>query len=146
MPSQSFRADARTSAPLDEAWRSLQHACTWEGIAGVDHVTDATHDEGRLTGFVFSATVGGVRYPGRSTVTAADPPAHMRLELATSELIATIDVALQTADTETEVRVALTVRSRSFLAGMFFPAIADTIGRGLPDTTVDFARRLAEHG
>jgi len=144
MPTQSFRATARTSVPVEEAWAGLQHPRTWEGIAGVDHVTGATHHDGRLTGFDFATTVAGMRYPGRSTVTRVDPPVHMRLELTTSELTATIDVALRAAHTETDVDVEMTVQTRSFLAGMLFPAIAETIGRGLPAAATDFARLLAE--
>jgi hypothetical protein len=145
MPSQSFRATASTSAPLDAAWSALQRPETWEGIAGVDDITDAAHDEhGHLTGFVFAATVGGFRYPGRSKVIGASPPVHMRLELVTAELTGTIDVRLRHTHARSDVHVELAVRSKSMLAGMFFPAIADTIGRGLPAATDNFAERLAE--
>lgn len=147
MPTQSFQATAVAPAPVETAWRALHLAETWEGIAGVEAVSDATHDAaGHLVAFGFSASVGGVRYPGRSTVTHLDEPTHMRLDLTTSEVVASIDVRLDGATAETTVTVELAVRSRSFLAGMFFPAIADSIGRGLPATTADFARRLGRPG
>jgi hypothetical protein len=143
MPSQSFQSAARTAVPVDEAWTALQHPRVWEGIAGVDHVTDAEHDpDGNLTGFAFAAIVGRMRYPGTSQVTHRRPPAHMRLALDTAELVATIDVALAPYDRHTDLRIELAVRTKSLLAGMFFPAIADSIGRGLPQAADDLATRL----
>lgn len=143
MPSQTFRATATTSGTIASAWQALQRPETWEGIAGVETVHGAVHDaDGNLTRFAFAASVGGVRYPGTSDVTISDEPDHIRLELTTSEVIATIDVHLRTVADTTTLTVDLAVRSRSLLAGMFFPAIADSIGRGLPATTEDFASRL----
>ncbi|HSJ27125.1 MAG TPA: SRPBCC family protein [Acidimicrobiia bacterium] len=144
MPSQSFQSAARAAVPVDEAWAALQHPTVWEGVAGVDHVTDAEHDrEGNMVAFAFAAVVGGMRYPGTSQVTHRRPPAHMRLELDTSELVATIDVALAPAEAQTDLRFELTVRTKSLLAGMFFPAIADSIGRGFPQAADDLATRLS---
>lgn len=124
----------------------LQRAETWEGIAGVEAVHDAVHDEaGNLVEFGFTVSVGGVRYSGQATVTRSEDPTDIRLDLTTTEMVATIDVHLEQAGgaETTTVTVELAVRSRSFLAGMFFPAIADTIGRGLPAATGHFASRLA---
>lgn len=144
MPTQSFQAAAGSPASIDDAWSALQRADTWEGIAGVDDVTDATHDaDGQLTGFAFAATVRGLRYPGQGAIASASPPDEMKLELTTSEMSATIDVRLIAAVEGTRVLVDLTVTSRSFLAGMFFSSIATAIGRGLPTTVENFATRLA---
>ncbi len=144
MPTQSFQAAADSPTSLDDAWSALQRADTWEGIAGVDDVTDPTHGvDGQLTGFGFAATVSGLRYPGQAAVASASPPNEMRLELTTSEMSATIDVRLTASGETTRVQVALTVTSKSFLAGMFFPSIAAAIGRGLPTAVEDFANRLA---
>lgn len=147
MPTQSFQAAGFAPTPIANAWRALQRAETWEGIAGVEAVHDPVHDEhGHLTAFEFAVSVGGVRYSGASSVLVSEQPHHMRLDLSTSEILATIDVRLRDGESgpeATSVTVELVVRSRSFLAGMFFPAIADTIGRGLPATTVQFANRLA---
>lgn len=146
MPTQSFHAASVAPVAITQAWHALQRAETWEGIAGVEAVHDAVHDgQGHLTEFGFAVSVGGVRYSGSATVVLSVHPTHIRLDLTTSEVIATIDVRLHADDQPgaTRVNVELTVRSRSFLAGMFFPAIADTIGRGLPTTTAQFAERLA---
>ncbi len=144
MPSESFRATATATASPADAWAALQRPETWEGIAGVDHVSHPVHDaNGRLTGFTFAATVAGMQYPGESTVTVAEPPGHMRVELTTSELAATIDVRLRQADSSSHVRVDLSIHSRSFLAGMFFSSIAAAIGRGLPRAAEEFAQRLS---
>ncbi|MEX2279164.1 MAG: hypothetical protein WEA76_03645 [Acidimicrobiia bacterium] len=143
MPEKTFHATAATTATPAEAWTSLQRPETWEGVAGVDDVTNATHtDEGQLAGFLFTVTVGGMKYRGQASVARVVQPEFMRLDLETSELIAVIEVALGHAESGTDVRIDLTVRTRSFLAGMFFSAIADAIGRGLPAATEAFAGRL----
>lgn len=143
MAEQTFHATAATPATLTEAWASLQRPETWEGIAGVDDVTGATHsDEGLLTAFLFAVTVGGMRYRGQASVAQAVQPDFMHLDLETSELTAVIEVALDQTDSGTGVRIELTVRSRSFLAGVFFSAITDAVGRGLPAATEAFAGRL----
>lgn len=145
MPSQSFQAAAVTPADFGTAWRALQRSETWDGIAGVESVHDPVHDErGNLKTFGFAASVGGVRYQGTASVMSSEEPNHIRLELSTSEMVATIDVHLgETAESDsTTVTVDLAIRSRSFLARMFFPAISDSIGRGIERTTVDFASRL----
>jgi hypothetical protein len=144
VPTQSFHSAADSRASIDDAWSALQRAATWEGVAGVDDVTDATHDaDGQLTGFGFAGTVSGLRYPGQAAIASANPPDDMRLELTTSEMSATIDLRLTASGDGTRVLVDLTVTSRSFLAGMFFPSIAAAIGRGLPTAVENFATRLA---
>ena len=144
VPTQSFQAAANSPASIDDAWSALQRPDTWEGIAGVDDVTDATHDaDGQLISFGFAGTVSGLRYPGQAAIASASPPNEMRLELTTSEMSATIDVRLTAPGEGTRVHVELTVSSSSFLAGMFFPSIAAAIGRGLPVTVENLATRLA---
>lgn len=143
MAEQTFRSAATTTATRAEAWTSLQRPETWEGIAGVDDVTGATHDDdGHLTAFLFAVTVGGIRYRGRASVARAIQAEFMQLDLETSELIAVIEVTLGHTDSGTDVSIDLAVRTRSFLAGMFFSAIAAAVGRGLPAATEAFAGRL----
>lgn len=145
MPSQRFQTSATTPTSPERAWTALQRAETWQGIAGVDHISDATHTaDGHLRSFAFAVRVGGVPYRGTSTVTDAAAGERMHLELSTSEVLATIGVRLERVDSHTEVEFDLMVQSRSFLAGMFFGAIADSIGRNLAVTAVDFAHRLAQ--
>ncbi|HVR32950.1 MAG TPA: hypothetical protein VMS74_09635 [Acidimicrobiia bacterium] len=144
MPTQSFRAAASTPTSPDEAWTSLQRAATWEGVAGVDEISNAAHAaDGALTSFDFTVSVGTMRYPGTSRVTHAERPRHMRLELTTTELVATIEVRLTDMAGDTGVEVDLAVSTKTFLAALFFGAIADSIGRGLPAATEAFAQRLA---
>ena len=144
MPTQSFRAAASTPTSPDNAWTSLQRATTWEGVAGVEEISNAAHaPDGTLTSFAFVVSVGAMRYPGTSRVTHTERPRHMGLELTTTELVATIDVRLTDIGDDTGVEVDMSVRTKSFLAGMFFGAIADSIGRGLPAATEGFAQRLS---
>lgn len=145
MPNQSFQAAGVAPADVTTAWRALQRADTWEGIAGVEAVHDSVHDDrGNLKTFEFAASVGGVRYHGTATVMSSEEPSHIQLELSTREMVATIDVRLGATggSDSTTVTVDLAIRSRSLLARMFFPAIVESVGRGLGATTVDFASRL----
>jgi hypothetical protein len=87
-----------------------------------------------------------MRYRGQASVARTVQPEFMQLDLQTSELIAVIEVGLVHADAGTDVRIDLTVRTRSFLAGVFFSAITDAIGRGLPAATEAFAARLKPAG
>lgn len=145
MPSETFAAVAVAAVPRDAAWRALQRSETWEGIAGVEDIRDAQHTPtGELHGFSFAVLVGGKAYQGTARVAAAIPTEHLRLDLDTTEVTATVDVHLRDANGGTEIRIELEARARSFLAGMFFSTIAATIGRGLPTATEDFARRLAD--
>lgn len=145
MPSRTFHARASTRATTDTAWAALQRPGIWEGIAGVDEVTDARHGpDGLLTGFAVRATVGGTAYPGTAVVTASRAPTAMRVDVTTEGLAADIDVTLRTTDAETSVSVSITVTSRGFLGGLVFPVVAEAIGSGLDRTVADFAARLAD--
>jgi hypothetical protein len=89
-----------------------------------------------------SATAAGRSYPGIAEVVESTPAASMRLHLTTSELSATIHISLIPGEIDTEVAIDLEIRSRTFTAGLFFPIIADVIGRGLPAAAEDFAQRM----
>jgi uncharacterized protein YndB with AHSA1/START domain len=144
MPSQSFQASAISKASISQAWTALQRAETWEGIAGVDSVSNAVHDsEGGLTRFDVGATVAGRRYPGEAIVTHTEEPHRMAVDVTTSDLLGIVEVSLTPHDEGTNVSINLTVGSRSFLAGMFFPKVAAAIGSGMHDTVAGFAEHLA---
>jgi hypothetical protein len=143
MPIEAFQATATTTAPVDVAWEAIQRPEAWEGIAGVDQVSYPTFGaDGSLVSFRMSATAAGRSYPGIAEVVESTPAASMRLHLTTSELSATIHISLFPGETDTEVAIDLEIRSRTFTAGLFFPIIADVIGRGLPAAAEDFARRM----
>ena len=144
MPTEAFRATATTNTDPAGAWEAMQQPEAWEGIAGVERVTGPEfHADGSLARFRFEAEVGGKSYPGVAEVAESAPARSMTLQLATSELAATVGLALQDVDGGTEITIELTIRTSTFMASLFFPLVADVIGRGLPTAAEDFARRIA---
>ena len=143
MPSEAFQATATTSADPASAWAGMQQPEVWEGIAGVERITDPEfHPDGALARFRFAATAAGRSYPGMAEVAESTPGQSMRLRLSTSELAATIALALQGEGTETRLTIDVEIRSTTFMASLFFPVVADVLGRGLSAAAQDFARRL----
>ena len=127
---------------MTDVWASLQDAATWSGIGPVDDVWDATHDEdGLLESFQWSAHVGPTKYKGTATVTVAAEPHHIKLHLDSSELTGALIADIDENDTAT-LMVTLEVASKSTMAAMFFPIIAEAIGRGLPRQVEEFATGL----
>lgn len=143
MPQQLFSHWAPLLVSETEAWAALQDPHTWASIGGVDHVASArTTAEGALSGFRFAATVAGRRYPGTASVAHANAPSEMTVTIATSELDGRIAVQIAPSHTSGRIDVSLIVRSKSLMAGMFFPAIADAIGSGFPQRVEVFAHKL----
>lgn len=129
----------------DAIWAALQDAATWSGIGPVDEVWDATHDEtGQLQGFRWSAHVGPTKYKGTAKVSIATEPHHMRLQLDSSELGGALIADI--SEDEPTLAVTLEVASKGAMASMFFPIIAEAIGRGLPQQVEEFAAGLAGGG
>lgn len=123
-------------------WAALQDATTWSGIGPVDDVWDASHDDdGELQGFQWSAHVGPTKYKGSARVAVAAEPHHMKLHLDSSELSGALIADIDDDDPST-LAVTLEVVSKGSLAAMFFPIIAEAIGRGLPQQVEEFAAAL----
>jgi hypothetical protein len=144
MPSASFSHTATAPVAIERAFEALQEASTWGAIGGVGEIRDASHDpDGALTGYRFTAEVGGARYPGTATVTRSTPPTDMEVAVDTPEVGATIRVALSRSGQATDVTVDLSVRSKGFLSTLAFPVISNAIGSGLPASVTSFAEGLA---
>ena len=144
MPSASFSHTAASPVAIDRAFAALQKAETWGAIGGVGEIRDARHDaDGALTGYRFTAEVGGMRYPGTATVTRSDAPNDMEVAVDTSEVRATIRVVLTENGDGTDVTVNLSIRSNGFISTLTFPVISNAIGSGLPASVASFASGLA---
>jgi len=141
VPRASFSHNAPLSKTASAVWEALQDASTWAGIGPVDDVWDATHDEdGGLVSFRWSAHVGPTKYKGSATVTIAAEPHHMKLHLDSTELTGALIADIDEEDPS--LVVTLEVASKGPLATMFFPIIAEAIGRGLPQQVEEFAAGL----
>lgn len=121
---------------------ALQDAATWSGIGPVDDVWDPTHaDDGTLESFKWSAHVGPTRYKGSAVIATAIPLSHMKLNLDSSELKGSL-IAEIGNDQSTRLAVTLEVASKGGMGALFFPLIAEAIGRGLPEQVEQFASAL----
>ena len=142
MPRASFSHSVQLTSSAASAWDALQTATTWSGIGPVDEVWDAAHGaDGTLDSFRWSAHVGPTKYQGSAVVAIADSPHHMKLNLDSSELTGSLITDIEEGDSPF-LAVTLEVVSKGTMASLFFPIIAEAIGRGLPDQVERFARSL----
>ncbi len=142
MPRASFSHNVELNRSVEEVWETLQDAATWSGIGPVDDVWDPIHGESEdLEGFQWSAHVGPTKYKGSAVVAIADAPHHMKLNLDSSELTGSLIADLDDNDPPL-LAVTLEVVSKGTMAALFFPLIAEAIGRGLPDQVEAFAVTL----
>jgi len=144
MPRASFTHSVQISAGAANVWGALQDATTWAGIGPVDEVWGASHDTaGGLKGFQWSAHVGPTRYMGSAEVAIAEAPHHMKLSLTSSELTGSLIADIEEGD-EPWLAVTLEVVSKGTMASLFFPIIAEAVGRGLPQQVERFAATLSQ--
>ena len=67
----------------------------------------------------------------------------LRLSITSAELVGEIATRLAANDASgTKLRVVLEMRAKGFLAGMFYPIIAQTVGTNLPEQVETFGSRL----
>lgn len=139
MPRASFSHSVTVRRPVEAVWTALQAAATWSGIGPVDEVWDAAHTtDGALDSFQWSAHVGPTKYKGTAVVAIADPPHHMKLNLDSVELTGSLIADVEDGD-EPQLTVTLEVVSKGAMASLFFPIIAEAVGRGLPAQVEQFA-------
>lgn len=143
MPSQTFTHTAHTPAPPAEVWAALDRPETWEGISGVDRVTDSTRNEdGTLSGFSFETKIGGRPYRGVARPGERIEGSRLVWLIQSPDVGGSIGVDLAPSGDGTDVTVSLTVSIEGFLASLFFPAITQALGRGFPEAVTEFAAGL----
>ncbi len=144
MPSARFTHAADTGRRPDEVWERLQAVDTWAGIGPIDEVWDPRHDEDRLRGYRWSATVGPTKYAGTADVVESSRPSRMRLVLDAKEMAGelTTDISANGAGMA-RITVTLQIESRGMLSTLFFPVVSEAVGNGLPRQVEQFAASLA---
>jgi hypothetical protein len=121
-------------------WQRLQEPDTWANIGPINEVWDAEHDDsGALVRYRWSTTVGLRGYRGTAATEVADSPRLMRLALDGGEIVGTLTARLSPNGAGTGLEVTLEIVSRGALSTLFFPVVADVVGRGLPEQVERFA-------
>ena len=143
MPNAQF--DHRVLIPVTPAnvWAALQEARTWADLGPVDKVWDATHEEGVLSSYRWSAQAGPRRVAGTARTRQAVKPHLMVMELDAGEFNGLLTTELEPEAGATALSVVLSMEANGFLSVMFFGVIKDTIGKGLPVQVEAFAEKLA---
>ena len=147
MPSATYSHAASTRRTVDEVWLRLQEVETWSNIGPVEEVWDATHDDdGLLTGYRWSASVGPTRYRGKAEVVEVRVGELMQLDLDGGEIDGTLTTTISQNGDGSQVEVTLRIVSRGALSSMFFPIVSEVVGRGLPEQVNRFVATLDAAG
>lgn len=145
MPRQSFVHSAIASAPIERAWRALQRPETWARIGGVSNVDSASYDDsGNLTGYRFTASVGGLSYAGTAKRATIVPARRMVMDIDSEQLTGSISIDLAADGLQTEVTIELTMNSKGFAAALLFPIISGAVASGFNETVERFVRSLED--
>lgn len=140
----AFSHSVRLAVAPAEAWPRLQEATTWAGIAGIESVSDARHDQdGVLESFDFVVSAAGSRITGTATRVQHTPQESLELAISSSEIVGGLTARLAANEASgTRLRIMLEMKAKGFLAGMFYPLIAQTVARNLPEQVEQLGRRL----
>lgn len=143
MPGQTFEHSSTTDKAIGSVWADLDKPGTWEGIPGVDRVTDPkVDDQGCLQGFGFETLIGGTVYRAKATPAGRDEGRMMAWAIKSPEIQGKITVELEPNGTGTRVDVALEAEGAGFLGALLFPVISAAIGNGFASTVDDFVADL----
>ncbi len=131
-------------AAPDAVWAALQHATTWEGIAGIRGVHDMTHDGDLLEGFEFHIEVAGMRFDGTARVSKRSVGEAMTLDLDSKDLDARLAVRVKAEAAVSKLVVGVELTAKSMVVKMAFPAVQKAVQNGLPREVEAFATRLGQ--
>ncbi len=132
--------DAHVS--VDDAWPLLQELSTWEGVAEIEDLRNATHDsKGNLTGFDFKFDTALGRVNGTAEVTAKKPA--MQIRGSQKGLDISIDVVLRSpnpSSVPTTIMVDVSARATKF----FTRPVAITLNSLLNSAIDEEAQKIAD--
>jgi carbon monoxide dehydrogenase subunit G len=143
MPTARFQHEAETDRTVEEVWLRLQDVETWANIGPVEEVWDPVHDEkGLLLGYHWSTSVGPTRYKGRADVVETREHSFMTLDLDGGEIAGVLTTRIEHNGGGARIVVDLRIASKGALSAMFFPLVAEVVGRGLPEQVDRFVAGL----
>lgn len=131
---------------VDDAWPQLQKLSTWEGVAEIEDLRDATHDKnGNLTGFHFAFDTALGRVDGVATVKAKKPSMQIRGEQ--KGLAISIDVVLRSpnpASVPTTVMVDVSARATKFMTKPVAMTLNSLLNSAIDDEAYKIVERISE--
>lgn len=143
MPRQNYVHRAVASAPIERVWRALQRPETWGRVGGVTRVDLASFDDhGDLTGYRFSASIGGISYSGTATRAVITPGRRVVMDIDSDQMTGLIGVDLDPAGLQTSVTVEMTMAPKGFTATLLFPVISGAVASGFNETVEKFVASL----
>lgn len=143
MPAEFFSHQVSIPRSVDHVWAELNHAETWAHIGPVERVDDAQFDDDGLKSFRWSTSVGVRSFGGTAVRNEHADLERLGFALDAGEMTGSIHTELDGDDEATDLIVTLGIEARGILSTMFFTAIRDAVGRGLPAQVDSFAKRIA---
>jgi len=136
------RSSVQLNASVDDAWVQLQRLETWEGVAGIENLRDASHDaEGDLSSFRFTIDTAVGRVDGRAKVDGESPT--MVIVGEQKGLAITISLTLRPDDDDRSLaRIEANSKATSFLSKPLELALNALLDTGLDDEAAKIADRI----
>ena len=142
MPSDTFSHTVTITKDPVVVIAALEEVETWKGLGPIDKVWDERVEKDRLTGFRWSARAAGRTFDGTADRVGDPGNGSMQLDLSSSDVTGTITVDVAPDSSGSTMTVAMTVRSNSLMAGVFWGPISDALRTGLPDQVESFAAQF----
>lgn len=132
------RTTVDIDAPIGAAWSALQQLSTWEGVAGIEDLHDATHDaDGHLTAFRFGMDTPVGRVHGRARVRSTPPAMVIQADQKGLEIV------LRVALTSSGEKSRADVEARSKATSFFNKPLEMTLNTVLDNSIRDEAAKIA---
>lgn len=142
VPSKTFTHTVHVEASPAEVWAALQRLETWAHLGPIESVdNEIRSDDGTLQGFRWYANAAGRTIDGTATTSDATTHERFSLDLDAGEVGGSLVTELA-EDSSTRVTVTLDIASKGPLVALFFPAIAEAIGKGFPSQVEEMAAAL----
>jgi carbon monoxide dehydrogenase subunit G len=139
----TFSHSTQLNVSRSQVWAWLQDPELWGSVAGVDTIQDVRFNEdGTLAGYAFTVKAGIHTIRGTADTVEGEPNARMKIEIVSPEMAGWIEATLEGQDESPTVTVELSMQPKGILANMFYPVIAQTVGREFPAHVQVFADRL----
>jgi len=130
-------------ASVDECWPQLQKLETWNDVAGLQNLRDASYDaDGNLTGFTFSVDTSLGHIDGTATVKGSKPA--MTITGQQKGLMIAITMVLGQAAEGSTATIEATAKATSFIAKPLAKTLNSLLDKGMGAEAAKIAARIHE--